>query len=76
MATLKNANKEKVGEIYLLQELNAMREGCAAHFETEREIRKLLNLTQSNAPGFSYLYADGRIVASEKPDTVIGYWEE
>jgi hypothetical protein len=77
MAKLMNAKREKVGEIYLTQEINAMRVGCSAHFETEPELNKLLGLTQENAPGFSYLYADGRIVrANEGNEQLVGYWEK
>jgi len=77
MATLKNTKNEKVGEIYLTQEINAMRVGASAHFETERELNRLLGLTQENAPGFSYLYSDGRIVRVEgDKQQLVGYWEK
>lgn len=77
MAKLLNTKKEHVGEIYITSEINAMRIGASAHFETERELNKQLGLTQEIAPGFSYLYADGRIVrVDDGKEKLIGYWEK
>lgn len=77
MAKLFNAKKVQVGEIYITSEINAMRVGASAHFETERELNEQLGLTQDNAPGFSYLYADGRIVRVDGDNRqLVGYWEK
>lgn len=74
MANLLNLNKEKVAEIYLTQEINQMRVGSEAHFETEKTIRASLGFTD---PGFLYIYKDGRIVnVKSEVQTLIGYWEE